>query len=130
LIGAFTVIGAVSVLIGIGFASQGAWMVLPFAGFELVALAMAFVCYARHAADYERISVGAGEIEVEVCDGDCVHCHQFNRAWVRLIVRDAPTGTRVALQLRGQELEIGRHLDGADRRKLAYEMERWLRLAS
>ena len=130
LIGSFTVIATVSLLIGIGFASHGAWMVLPFAGIELVTLAIAFVCYARHAADYERISVGAGEIEVEVCNGDCVRCHLFNRAWVRLIVRDAPSATRLALRSRGQELEIGRHLDGADRQKLAHELGRWLRLTA
>lgn len=126
LIGAFTVLASVSSLIGIGFASQGAWMVLPFAGVELVALAIAFVCYARHAADYERISVGAGEIKVEVCDGDCLRCHHFSRAWARLEVREAPTETRLALRSRGQELEIGRHLVCADRRKLAQELRRWL----
>jgi len=128
LIGAFAVVATVSLLIGIGFASQGAWMVLPFAGVELVALAIAFVCYARHAADYERICVGTGEIEVEVCDGDCMRCHRFSRAWARLEVRDAPSETRLALHSRGQELEIGRHLDGPDRRKLAQELRRWLRL--
>ena len=130
LVGAFTFVASVSLLIGIGFASQGAWMVLPFAGVELVALAIAFVCFARHAADYERISVGAGEIKVEVCDGDCLRCHQFSRAWVRLVVRDAPSEMRLALQSRGQELEIGRHLDGSDRRKLAQELGRWLRLTA
>lgn len=126
LIGAFAIIAAVSLLIGVGFASQGAWLILPFAGLEIVALAIAFVCYARHAADYERISVGAGEITVEVCDGDCVRCHRFNRAWARLEVRDAPTETRLALRSRGQELEIGRHLAGAERRRLAQELRRWL----
>lgn len=130
LIGSFTVIATVSLLIGIGFASHGAWMVLPFAGIELVALAIAFVCYARHAADYERIRVGPGDIEVEVCDGDCVRCHLFNRAWVRLVVHDAPNATRLALQSRGQELEVGRHLDGTDRRRLAHELGRWLRLTA
>lgn len=130
LIGSFMIVAAVSVLIGIGFASQGAWLVLPFAGFEVAALALAFICYARHAADYERISLGAGQIEVEICDGDCVRCHRFSQAWVRLVVRDAPSETRLALQSRGQELEIGRHLDGADRRKLAGELGRWLRQAA
>lgn len=130
LIGFFTVIATVSLLIGIGFASQGAWMVLPFAGVELVALVIAFVCYARHAADYERISVAASEIKVEVCDGDCVRCHRFSRSWVRLVVRDAPSQTRLALQSRGQELEIGRHLHREDRRMLAQELGRWLKPTS
>ncbi len=33
----------------------GAWLVLPFTGIELLAVGVAFVVYARHAVDYERI---------------------------------------------------------------------------
>lgn len=127
LIGAYALIASASLSIGIGFASQGAWMIVPFAGVELIALAIAFVCYARHAADYERISLSDREMAVEICDGDCRHCHRFSRAWVRLVVRDAGSGTRLALQSHGQELEIGRHLHDADRLRLAHELGRWLR---
>lgn len=129
LFGFFSVIAFVSLLIGIGFASQGAWIILPFAGMEFISLAIAFVCYARHAVDYERISVNVGEVEVEVCDGDCIRCHHFNRVWVRLIVHDAPREVHIALRSGGQELEVGRHLGGEDRRRLAQELGRWLRPA-
>lgn len=124
----FAVIAGASLLIGIGFASRGAWLVLPFAGIELIALAIAFVCYARHAADYERISVGAGEVAVEICDGDCVRSHRFGRAWVGLVVRDAHSGIRLALRSHGQTLEIGRHLHDTERQRLADELGRRLRL--
>lgn len=123
----FAVVASVSLLIGVGFASQGAWLILPFAGIELLALAIAFVCYARHAADYERISIGIGEIAVEVCDGDCMRCHRFARAWVRLVVQDAQHGPRLALKAHEKEVEIGRHLSRSDRQKLADELGRRLR---
>jgi uncharacterized membrane protein len=51
----FVLLAAVSVGIGIGFAMVGAWLVLPFAGIEAIALGAAFVATARRMADYERI---------------------------------------------------------------------------
>ena len=43
----YAALGSVSLAIGIGFAIQGAWLILPFAGLEVVALAVAFFVYAR-----------------------------------------------------------------------------------
>lgn len=51
----FGSLAAVSLSIATVFAARGAWMVLPFACIEVMALGAAFVVYARHAADYERI---------------------------------------------------------------------------
>lgn len=48
---------------------NGAWLVVPFACLEMGALAVAFVVYARHAADYERIVVGPGSLVVEQSHG-------------------------------------------------------------
>ncbi len=55
----FASLAAIAVGIGIGFAAVGAWLVLPFAGVEALALGIAFVATARRAggyqqADYER----------------------------------------------------------------------------
>jgi uncharacterized membrane protein len=46
----FVALGAVTLLIGVGFALVGAWLVLPFAGLEVLALGAAFVCRARQVA--------------------------------------------------------------------------------
>jgi uncharacterized membrane protein len=51
----FALLAAVSVGIGIGFAMVGAWLVLPFAGIEAIALGIAFLATAWRMADYERI---------------------------------------------------------------------------
>lgn len=45
----FALLAAVTIGIGIGFAALGAWMVLPFAGLEALALAAAFFAWARRA---------------------------------------------------------------------------------
>ena len=49
----FALLAAVAVGIGIGFAAMGAWLVLPFAGLEAFALAIAFFAMARRIADDE-----------------------------------------------------------------------------
>ena len=43
-------LAVVTLSIGIGFALMGAWLVLPFAGLEVLGLGAAYLCYARQAA--------------------------------------------------------------------------------
>jgi uncharacterized membrane protein len=50
----FALLAAVTIGIGIVFAAMGAWLVLPFAGLEAIALAIAFFAVARRIADDER----------------------------------------------------------------------------
>jgi len=47
LLGAYAALAAVTLSIGIGFAILGAWLVLPFAGLEVLGLAVAFVVHVR-----------------------------------------------------------------------------------
>lgn len=46
---AFAALAAITLAIGAGFAMIGAWLVLPFAGLEVLMLGVAFVVYARRA---------------------------------------------------------------------------------
>ena len=57
---------AVSTVIGAGFRFQGASLVAPFAVLELLAVGIAFLIYARHATDGERVLLAQGCLEVEV----------------------------------------------------------------
>jgi uncharacterized membrane protein len=112
----------VSLGIGAGFAWFGAWMVLPFAGLEMLALAAAFYANGRHAADYECIAMAGGRLVVEVCDADRVARHEFNPAWVRLDERRSGRDYRVVLRSSGTEIEIGRHYDCGRRASLAAQL--------
>jgi uncharacterized membrane protein len=51
----FGMLAVVALAIAIAFAALGAWLILPFAGLEVLLLVAAFVQQARHATDYERI---------------------------------------------------------------------------
>jgi len=106
-------------LFGAVFAALGAWMVLPFAGVELLALAAAFLVYGAHATDGERVWLGGALLTVEVSDGSSVRQHEFALRQVRLVRQAGPAGAadtgRLFVVCRDRELEVGRHL-GAQRR--------------
>jgi uncharacterized membrane protein len=121
LAGWFATMGAVSLLIAAAFAMQGAWMVVPFACVELAALGIAFVVYARHAADYERIMVAPGRLVVERVVGNAVDRIECEPAWVRVEY----AGTRrsaVRLVAGRRQFEIGRFVPEDKRKELAQEL--------
>jgi uncharacterized membrane protein len=121
----FASLVAVSFVFGVAFATQGLWMVLPFVGLELVAVAAAFLCYGRHAADFERIELRDGRLVVTRHEGAQNSEVVFELPWVRLEVsqRGADFGARVTVELVSarQRVEVGRYL--VDRRRAALGSE-------
>src|SRR5215831_10039266 len=63
--------------IGVAFASLGAWLVLPFAGIEVLAVAAAFYLNGVHAADHERLVLRDGKLVVEICEAERVARYEF-----------------------------------------------------
>ena len=112
---------AVSFAIGVGFAAVGLWMVLPFAGAEVLALTLAFYVCGRHAGDYERIELLDGMLALEIRDGTRILHHQFNPHWVRVESYGADAGVWFAEG--GRRVRIGRHLDEAGRSRLAAALQ-------
>jgi uncharacterized membrane protein len=116
----FATLAVLVLAIGAGFAAAGAWLVLPFAGLEVLLLGAAFVAHARHAADYERIELESGRLEVEVAQAERVARYRLENARVsmeegRIVLRDAR-----------KELEIGRHVGAEARAELAAELKKTL----
>lgn len=126
LAGVFASLVAVSFAFGVAFAAEGLWLVLPFVGLELVAVAAAFLCYGRHAADFERIDLGGGMLRVERQEGGRRLVYNFDAVWVgvELEERGADPGKRVRLALacKGQRVEVGRHLGDKRRSALGREL--------
>ena len=117
----FAALAVLVLAIGAGFAVAGAWLILPFAGLEVLLLAAAFVLYARHAADYEKIELDSGQLTVEVAEGGRL-------ASTRMLgARVAMEEGRVVLRDAKEELEIGRYLGAEARAELVAELEQKLR---
>ena len=120
----FIALGALALAIAAGFALAGAWLILPFAGLEIVALAAAFLIQARHATDYERIDLEGGRLRLEVAQADALARYELDARRVRVDM----SGHYVVLRGGPHEaLELGRHLDARARAALASELKKRLR---
>ena len=113
----FAFLFAVSVGIAGAFAMLGAWLILPFAGLEMLVLYLAFRYVDRHAADYERVAIEGERVEIERFEAGRTRRFEFNRSWARVVA--SGDGNRLALRSHGRELEIGCHMNAAQRRELA-----------
>ncbi|MDP3349332.1 MAG: DUF2244 domain-containing protein [Hydrogenophaga sp.] len=108
------------------FWSQGATLVLPFAVLELVAVGAAFLVYARHATDSERISLLEGRLVVEwETAGRSSRC-EFAREWVRVEPR-SDAGQLIEVRGGGRSVQVGRFLRSDQRPLLAREIRLALR---
>ena len=118
-----------SVGIATGFALAGAWLILPFAGLEVLALGAAFVVTARHATDFERIEVSNGRLTVEISEADRVDRYVLDSRVAKLrLEKDEGYGARVLLRAPGRDVEVGRHLDPEARVEFAAELKKRLRI--
>jgi uncharacterized membrane protein len=120
----FAALALAVLAIGTSFAIAGAWLILPFAGLEVLLLGGAFVLQARHATDYERIALEQGQLRVEVADGKRLARYELDARRVRVEV----DGSRVVLRGPQQALELGRHLDERSRIAFGAELKKRLRI--
>ena len=111
-------------VIGIAFCFLGAWLVLPFVGLEVVALAYAFYYVNRHEADYESISIEGDSLVIVSCLGEQVSQQVINPYWVKVVQHELPNGElHLYLQSHGKEIEVGRYLTRKQRELLAKQLK-------
>ena len=120
------------VLVGLasGFAVIGLWPVLPLAGAEWLALAVAFYLVQRRGHRMEVVSVKGGRVAVEKGSGPSRAARwEFPRGWVRVRlqrprVRGHPS--RLVLTMHGEEVALGDFLAEDERRQAAELLRRTL----
>jgi uncharacterized membrane protein len=119
------IIASISLIIAIGFGLLGAWLVLPFAGLEVLALAYAFYYINCHASDYESITIDGDRLAVEKRSYKKTSQVVFNRYWARVLLRELPSGDQsLLLRSHGKEVEFGRHfLNNEQRLALAQQLK-------
>ncbi|AOJ75862.1 hypothetical protein WM16_19155 [Burkholderia ubonensis] len=105
---------------------QGAWLVMPFTGVELLAVGVAFAVYARHAVDYERIRLFPHRLVIERMNAEQLTQIEFNPRWVRVEPGATPRDP-IRLVSRGQTVVIGQHLAQYRRAQFADELRAALR---
>lgn len=105
---------------------NGAWLVLPFTGIELTVVGIAFVIYARHAVDYERIRLYQNRLLIEQMNAEELTQFEFNPRWVRVEAGATPREP-LTIVSRGQSVKIGQHLAQHRREQFAAELRASLR---
>ena len=111
--------------VAIGFAMLGAWLVLPFMGLEIGALAYAFYYVNSHESDFESITIDENSMLIEFGRGQQVSKHELNPYWVSIQRLEFPNGElRLNLISHGKRLEIGRYLTRKQREMLANQLQK------
>ena len=116
----------VSLGIGTVFWWLGATLVLPFAWIELAAVGVAFVLYARHAADGETISLQGRQLVVELENAGRLERAEFDRDSVR-VEPSAADRSLIEVSGRGRSVNVGRFVRPELRPALAREIRMALR---
>ena len=105
---------------------QGATLVMFFAWAELLAVGAAFLVYARHAGDAEKIMLQGGQLVVELETAGRTQRAEFNREWVR-VEPGGGDGSLIEVSGQGQSVRVGRHVRKELRPALAREIRFALR---
>lgn len=111
------VIAIVSAFIGIGFALMGAWMILPFAGLEILTLTSLLWFVVSTHSRQEVVHFSEAEIVVEQGKHQPEHVWRCQRPWCRFtLVRSHPWYPRqLKLRCHQREIEIGGFLNDEER---------------
>jgi len=103
---------------------------LPFAGLEVFVLGTAFYLCLSRSQIREVVTVSADLVTVEKGRRQPQEYREFQREWSRVDLEPAPIAwypSRLAVGIRGRQVEIGRFLNEEERRALAEELREALR---
>ena len=106
-------------------AALGDWAVMPFAIAELLLIAVLFLLYTRHAADYDRIELSSDRLLIEQVDGPHIERYEFNPHWTRVSLQDA-LNPKIEIRYAGQCLLVGSHVPSHRRALIVTELCRSL----
>lgn len=114
-----------TLMIGIGFAAAGLWMILPFAGIEVAVVVSVMYHVARQCYRQEVIHLKGDRVIVERGRRAPKQVWESEVFWTRLIVSNSLHTwhpDKLILRSRDRELEIGGFLNEQDKKKLVAEM--------
>jgi uncharacterized membrane protein len=127
-------LAAIALVVALGFLHIGAWLVLPFAGLEIVAFAYAFHSVYLHADDFDSITIESDRVVVEKRNVKEITTTVFQRYWAQVNVRDVAMikGSNgkcgLFISSHGNEVEFGRNfINDEQRSQLARDLRQKLK---
>ena len=131
LLKAYAGLCAVSLIIALAFAFQGAAVVLLFSALEMLLLGVALLVFGRHARDGETLTLAGPVLKVEQSCGSQTQLFEFRAEWVSV---EPHLDSRSLVEIRGQGrcVRVGRfvrpHLRLALAREIRQAVQERLRL--
>lgn len=116
----------ISAMIAAGFTLIGAWVIIPFAGLELVALACGIYVTSRECQRQEVLSIDNDDIHLEKGRKRKQAEWKFPTRYARFRIHSPPhpfTPARLSLAHRDTEVSIGQFLNIEDTEKLIGMLE-------
>ena len=112
-------------MIGVVFFSQGVWMILPFAGLELLAVSAAFYCCLRHKHDFEMVKIDKNHIQVKRHVASREQIYEFQTHWTKVFLEITKGWypSRLWVASKGQHVEVGQWLTDPERQQLATRLK-------
>ncbi|MGI9291626.1 MAG: DUF2244 domain-containing protein [Gammaproteobacteria bacterium] len=120
----------VSFGIAIAFALNGAWLILPFAGLEMLILGAALYVVARRGSCWQAVSIHGDQIEVVSHDPASEQQQTFQRAWAQVKLQQARINgypSQLTIRSHGRTIEIGGCLAEKEKEHLALELRQAMR---
>ncbi|HEY5701297.1 MAG TPA: DUF2244 domain-containing protein [Gammaproteobacteria bacterium] len=114
-------------IVATGFTVMGFWLVLPFAGAEVVALAAGFYLCALSGKTTEIVFIDGDRVAVEKGSAETRPVCEFKRGWAHIALLPARIQwypSRLVIRSHGKQVQLGAFLTEAERRRLASELKR------
>lgn len=111
-------ITTISAFIAGAFASLGYWLVMPFSGLEVLAVAVAFYLVLRDGERREVVRIEGEQLVIEAGRREREQRYEFHCLWVRVQLsrsRYRYHPTRLLLGAHGKAIEVGRFLTDKER---------------
>ena len=118
---------SIALAIGVMFALQGLWFVLPFSGIEMLALGVVLYLTSRRMRFKEVITFDDSRVSIEKGFGEVEYCWEFDRSWLQLYDQtsdDFRSRRQLKLGSHGNYVEVGEFLNLVEKDELAFRLKR------
>ena len=124
----FALVGCTTLLVAGAATAIGAWVVLPFAGLEVLFVWYAFQLIGKHDDDYEWVRVADREFCWMRCECGQVETLRGNAAWVQILAIPREGQVEIGLRYQGRTVSVGRLISDEQRQLLRRNLARALKI--
>ena len=116
------IVSFISLAIALGFLFQGYWIILPFAGLEMIFLAVMLLYCCHNNSMYEKIQIYEDKVNISSKYRKNKGFFEVNKYWASIVLNKPKLKGhphRLFVRYKGREMEVGVMLEDKERLELA-----------